>query len=209
MIRCSACFHECRERAGPRKLQRSVSAPSRNPRAATKEVGYRQPKRLSPERPPCGDIHCLCARIRIHGLGERRRRAHPVATITLGNTRYVTIEARHSRHDDLVAIGLVHPVAQTAADGAERNSGKPFETRNRSRFDTRNRRPETGVSAIRRATGANPQPTLPWLPGFLLFTSSIRFLVSGFDCFLLKLSGFRSPLSGFDRRHPSFWIETG
>jgi hypothetical protein len=187
MIRCAACFHECRERAGPRKLQRSVSAPSRNPRAATKEVGYRQPKRLSPERPPCGNIHCLCSRIRIHGRGESRRRAHPVATITLGNTRYVTIEARHSRHDNLVAIGLVHPVAQTAADGAERNSGKPFETRNR--------RPENRSQCKPASDGRKPAacpPLASWFPALYL-----RYPVSGLRFRLLPAQTLRFPVSAF------------
>jgi hypothetical protein len=51
----------------------------------------------------------------IDGLGESGGGAHPVAKFPLAVTWLVTIEARHSRHDDLVAIRLVHAVANPTA----------------------------------------------------------------------------------------------
>jgi hypothetical protein len=71
----------------------------------------------------------------IDGLGVRRGRAHFLAALPLRRRRHIAIEARHPRDDDLVTIGLVHAIAQLAADGADGETGK------RKESETGNRRP--------------------------------------------------------------------
>ena len=110
------CLQLIDRRQWPTACLRSTAGLQRHARAAVEEIGYGQAKRLASEFLRRRHVDRFGGRVRIDGFRERGGCSHPGATITLRRTRLVPIESRDPRHDDFVALGLEHAIADAPAD---------------------------------------------------------------------------------------------